>query len=68
MMIKAAPMLVKDDTIITQRSFNSFNMAEDENIANCPSKRQTNASRINESAKVKSIIFVPLSMNWKTTS
>ena len=63
MMVNAAPMLVKDVRTVTQRSFNSFNMAEDENIASCPSKPQTNASRINESAKVKSIIFVPLSMN-----
>jgi len=64
-MIKAAPVLVKDDTIITQRSFNSFNMAEDENISNCPSKPQTNLSRINASAKVNTIIFVSQTRNEK---
>ena len=63
MMIKVAPMLVKDDTIITQRSFNAFNMAKDENIANCPSNPQTNFSRINASAKVNTIIFVSQTMN-----
>ena len=65
MMIKAAPVSVKDSTTISQRSFNSFNMAEDENITNCPSNPQRNASRINASAKVNSIIFVPQTMKYK---